>query len=111
MEIMSHEMWLYFRFRLSFRDVEELLLERGVTVTYEAIRSGVANLAKRMPLSSGGAAPSPGTSGISMKVRHERIARVLECDAVQKMREDPSAPACRNRRQTTSSCSGKESLW
>ena len=31
-------MWLYFRFCLSFRDVEELLLERGVVVTYEAIR-------------------------------------------------------------------------
>ena len=31
-------MWLYFRFCLSFRDVEELLLERGVVVTSEAIR-------------------------------------------------------------------------
>src|SRR5499426_2523555 len=37
-EIISHAVWLYFRFCLSFRDVEELLLERGVTVTYEAIR-------------------------------------------------------------------------
>ena len=36
-EIISHAVWLYFRFCLSFRDVEELLLERGVTVTYEAI--------------------------------------------------------------------------
>jgi putative transposase len=30
--------WLYFRFCLSYRDVEELLFERGVVVTYEAIR-------------------------------------------------------------------------
>src|SRR5215468_7681273 len=37
-EIISHAVWLYFRFCLSFRDVEELLFERGVTVTYEAIR-------------------------------------------------------------------------
>ena len=37
-EIISHAVWLYFRFCLSFRDVEELLLERGVAVTYEAIR-------------------------------------------------------------------------
>jgi putative transposase len=36
--IISHAVWLYFRFCLSFRDVEELLLERGVVVTYEAIR-------------------------------------------------------------------------
>jgi putative transposase len=38
--IISHAVWLYFRFCLSFRDVEELLLERGVVVTYEAIRQG-----------------------------------------------------------------------
>ena len=37
-EIISHAVWLYFRFCLSFRDVEELLFERGVIVTYEAIR-------------------------------------------------------------------------
>jgi putative transposase len=37
-EIISHAVWLYFRFCLSFRDVEELLCERGVLVTYEAIR-------------------------------------------------------------------------
>ena len=37
-EVISHAVWLYFRFCLSFRDVEELLLERGVVVTYEAIR-------------------------------------------------------------------------
>ena len=37
-EIISHAVWLYFRFWLSFRDVEELLFERGILVTYEAIR-------------------------------------------------------------------------
>src|SRR6202011_5339298 len=30
--------WLYFRFSLSFRDVEELLAQRGIVVTYETIR-------------------------------------------------------------------------
>ena len=34
-EIISHCVWLYFRFALSFRDVEELLAMRGVTLTYE----------------------------------------------------------------------------
>jgi transposase-like protein len=33
-EIISHAVWLYFRFHLSLRDLEELLAERGVTVTY-----------------------------------------------------------------------------
>jgi transposase-like protein len=37
-DIIRHAVWLYFRFCLSFRDVEELLCERGVIVTYEAIR-------------------------------------------------------------------------
>ncbi|MFF3404603.1 IS6 family transposase [Streptomyces sp. NPDC002659] len=37
-EIISHCVWLYFRFPLSFREVEELMLERGVIVSYESIR-------------------------------------------------------------------------
>jgi putative transposase len=37
-EIISHGVWLYYRFCLSYRDVEELLFVRGVTVSYEAIR-------------------------------------------------------------------------
>ena len=37
-EIISHAVWLYYRFCLSFRDVEDLLAERGITVSYEAIR-------------------------------------------------------------------------
>ena len=37
-EIISHAVWLYYRFSLSFREVEDLLAERGVTVTYETIR-------------------------------------------------------------------------
>ena len=36
--IISYAVWLYHRFCLSFRDVEELLAERGITVSYEAIR-------------------------------------------------------------------------
>ena len=39
-EIISHAVWLYYRFGLSFRDVEDLLAERGITVTYEAIGCG-----------------------------------------------------------------------
>ena len=37
-DIISHAVWLYHRFCLSFRDVEGLLAQRGVTVTYETIR-------------------------------------------------------------------------
>jgi putative transposase len=37
-EIIAHAVWLYFRFSLSYRDVEELLAERGIIVTYETSR-------------------------------------------------------------------------
>jgi putative transposase len=37
-EIISHGVWLYFRFSLGLRDVEELLAERGIVVTYETVR-------------------------------------------------------------------------
>ncbi|WP_328433032.1 IS6 family transposase [Streptomyces sp. NBC_00425] len=36
--VISHCVWLYFRFPLSFREVEELMLERGVTVSHETVR-------------------------------------------------------------------------
>jgi putative transposase len=37
-EMISHLLWLYFRFSLSFRDIEDLMASRGVIVTYETIR-------------------------------------------------------------------------
>jgi putative transposase len=37
-EIIDHCVWLYFRFTLSFREVEEMMLARGVVVSYETIR-------------------------------------------------------------------------
>ena len=38
MDVINHCVWLYFRFPLSFREVEELMLARGVEVSYETIR-------------------------------------------------------------------------
>jgi len=37
-EIIQHAVWLYFRFPLSYRDVEDLLAERGIEVSYETVR-------------------------------------------------------------------------
>ena len=37
-EIISHAVWLYHRFSLSFRDVEDLLAQRSIMVTYETVR-------------------------------------------------------------------------
>ncbi len=37
-EIIQHAVWLYYRFNLSSRDIEDLLAERGIAVSYESIR-------------------------------------------------------------------------
>jgi putative transposase len=39
--IIQHAIWLYLRFTLSYRDVEELLAERGLDVSYETVRRWV----------------------------------------------------------------------
>ena len=41
-EVIAHCVWLYHRFPLSFREVEELMLQRGVVVSYETIRAWCA---------------------------------------------------------------------
>jgi putative transposase len=46
-EIISHSVWLYFRFCLSYRDVEALLFARGIVVTYEAIRKWCRTFGQR----------------------------------------------------------------
>jgi len=56
-EIIQQAIWLYLRFTLSLRDVEDLLAERGITVSYETVRRWVnhfgpmiaADLRKRRP--------------------------------------------------------------
>src|SRR5665213_4352741 len=58
--IIQHAIWLYLRFTLSYRDVEDLLAERGLDVSYETVRRWVLkfgpmiarNLRRRRPLPS-----------------------------------------------------------
>ena len=40
-DVIRHAVWLYLRFTLSYRDVEELLVERGLDVSYETVRRWV----------------------------------------------------------------------
>jgi len=37
-DIIRHSVWLYARFTLSYRDVEEMLAERGLDISYETVR-------------------------------------------------------------------------
>lgn len=41
-QIVAHAVWLYLRFNLSLREVEEMLLERGIDVSYETVRRWIA---------------------------------------------------------------------
>lgn len=45
--IIQHAIWLYFRFTLSYRDVEDLLAKRGIDVSYETIRRWVEKFGSR----------------------------------------------------------------
>ena len=38
-EIINHCVWLYFRFPLSYQDIEEVMAMRGITLTYESVRA------------------------------------------------------------------------
>ena len=51
-EIISYAVWLYHRFALSYRDLEELLFERGVVVSYETVRCWVTRFGPRFAAES-----------------------------------------------------------
>src|SRR5450432_452138 len=60
-EVIRHAVWLYFRFTLSLRDVEELLAQRGIEVSYETIRCWTIKFGPQIGrnLKRRRAAPSP----------------------------------------------------
>ena len=59
-EIISHCVWLYYRFPLSFREVEEMMLQRGIMVSHETVRRWCASSARPTPTRCAAAATSRG---------------------------------------------------
>jgi hypothetical protein len=59
--------WLYFRFTLSFRDVEDLLAERGIAVSYETVRRWLNHFGPMIAAGLRKRRPSPAPPGILMK--------------------------------------------
>jgi len=47
-DIISYAVWLYYRFNLSHRDIEDLLAERGIIVSREAIRLWCVNRHRKL---------------------------------------------------------------
>jgi putative transposase len=59
-ELISYAVWLYFRFPLSLRMVEEIMAARGISVTHETIRQWGAEIRPRICQSHPPANPTPG---------------------------------------------------
>ncbi len=67
-EVIGHAVWLYHRFAVSLRDVEELILARGVVVSYKTIRCpGVRSSGRTTLPSYVGGDPAPATNGTSTR--------------------------------------------
>lgn len=102
-EIISHAVWLYFRFCLSFRDVEESLLERGVIVTYEAIRKWCRKFGQQSANQLRRRRPRPGDKWymdevfLTIKGEHHYLWRAVDQDGnlldilVQRRRDKQAA--------------------
>jgi putative transposase len=66
-EIIQQAIWLYLRFTLSLRDVEDLLAERGILVSYETVRAGRIISGPLSRLTCANLDRSPTQPGIWMK--------------------------------------------
>ncbi|GAB3176839.1 hypothetical protein GCM10027162_25830 [Streptomyces incanus] len=62
-EVISHCVWLYFRFPLGFREVEELMPERGVVVSYGTVWRWCATFGQAYANGLCRRRPRPGTNG------------------------------------------------
>src|SRR6202140_2838424 len=62
LEIIQQAIWLYVRFTLSFRDVEDLLAERGIMVSYETVRRWVNHFGPMIPADLRNRRPKPHTA-------------------------------------------------
>jgi putative transposase len=65
--IIRHAVWLYMRFTLSYRDVEDLLAERGLDISYETVRRWVLKFGPRSPENFAVDARAQRRVGISMR--------------------------------------------
>ena len=81
-EIISHAVWLYHRFCLSFRDAEDLLAQRGITVTYETIRQWCQTFG-----------PDYARRLRRRRVRHCQVAEQLRTSDVSR-RNGQNIPSC-----------------
>jgi transposase-like protein len=99
----------HFRFQLSLRDIEELLFERGVIVSYETIRRWGYKFGAGFAHRVNAARRKPGSTwhldeGVSR-------TQAKACGAVLKMGVGLPESACRSRLQTARCCCVQKAWW
>ncbi len=65
-DIIRHSVWLYARFTLSYRDVEEMLAERGLDISYETVRRWFLKFGSTIAANIRRARPSPSDHWLSL---------------------------------------------
>ena len=101
--IIQHAVWLYLRFTLSYRDVEELLVERGLDISYETVRCWVLKFGPVIARRLRRGRPRPSNRWHLDGVSRTHLPN-SRCGTIREMRVGPSAPVVRCGRQTTASC-------
>ena len=71
--IIQHAIWLYLRFTMSYRDVEELVAERGLDIFYETVRRWVLKFGPAIARRLRRRRPGRATDGI-WTVCHEHVS-------------------------------------
>jgi putative transposase len=93
-EVISHCVWLYHRFPLSFREVEELMLERGIVVSYETIRRWCMTFGQQYASSLHRRRPRPGDKWhldeVYIKINgeqryHGALSALTQCQIITKV--------------------------
>ena len=78
-EIIAQAVWLYYRFPLSLRLVEEMLLERGIVVSYETVRRWGKKFGPEYVTDGAGSGPAPMMFGTWTKFSSLSPARNIGC--------------------------------
>ncbi len=78
-EIISHVIWLYFRFSLSYRDGEEIMAQRGIVLTYETVRQWCQKFGQTAANELKNDALNQETNGISTKCFSSSTDRSVIC--------------------------------
>src|SRR5260370_1727031 len=83
-EIIQQAIWLYLRFRLSLRDVEDVLAERCITVSYKSIRRWINHFGPMIPADLRKRRPKPHTrwhlDEVYLKIRMAYLWRAVDAE-------------------------------